>query len=131
MKPILSLVAGAALLWCSGAQAQTEIAPASMRGCGTISVPTASTVINAASVTLCPNSSQFPTAVIGSAFSIKVQGTSSDGVYICWLGGVCATVAELLGIGEGKTGGIRFLNFTLQPVTAIAKSGTGILYITW
>ena len=112
------------------ARADIAIVPPTLHGCGVIVLTAASTQIVAANVTLCPNSPPFPTAALGFPLAVKNQSTSAGYIVMCWLGGVCSTVGEVLAIGEGAMRGVQFLNLGPQPPTATAPFGA-TLWVEW
>jgi hypothetical protein len=67
-----------------------------MHGCGTIAVPTSSTAINSANITLCANAQVFPPGQLVVPLKVKVQALSPSAVYLCKQGGTCSTTGELV-----------------------------------
>jgi hypothetical protein len=108
-----------------------NIQPAPMHGCGTMAVPTSSTAINSANITLCINAQAFPGAQLVIPLKVKVQGLSPSAVYLCKQGGTCATTGEFLATGESVTVNLNSQNIGTQPPTIIGASGTAIVYLEW
>ena len=112
------------------ARADVAILPPTLHGCGIVTLTSASTPIVAANVTLCANSAPFPTGVMGFPMTAKNLATSGGIATVCWLGGLCGTVGEILAVGEGSQKGVQFLNVAVQPPTATAALGAS-LYVEW
>ncbi len=112
------------------ASAQTAIVPTNIHGCATMSVPTSSTQIIAANMTVGCGATMFPTGTIGSPLKVKVQGSSANPAIFCKGGGTCSTVGEYLAVGESVTSGIAF-NVGNQPPTIIGVGGSATVYLEW
>lgn len=115
------------------AMAQAVILPPAVSGQGTMSVGTTSTAVTTANLTLAPNSGSFPGKNLPTGYiRIKLQGTATANVTVCWLGGICtATNGEVLMPGESSTKGLQFLNLGAQTPTIISASGTQPVEVEW
>jgi hypothetical protein len=119
-------------LGTTAARAQpANIQPAPLHGCGTIAVPTSSTAINSATITLCANAQVFPPGQLVVPLKVKVQALSPSAVYLCKQGGTCSTTGELVVAGESVTTNLNAQNIATQPPTIIGVTGTAIVYLEW
>lgn len=106
------------------------IAPPALRGQGVLTASTSSAAVNAG-LSLAPNSGAFPTGALGGTIEIKVQFTSTTGVYVCWQGSTCtAAVGEYIAPGESDTKFLPNQNMTSHPPTVIATAAAAVV-VEW
>lgn len=107
-----------------------SIVPPALRGQGVFTASTSSAAVNSG-LSLAPNSGAFPTGTLGGTIEIKVQFTSTMGVYVCWQGGTCtAAVGEYIAPGESDTKFLPTQNMTSHPPTVIA-TGASAVVVEW
>jgi hypothetical protein len=127
-----SLFVVVALLFATGAYAQTQVYPPPLSGLGTITATTSSQSINTANVTVSTNSGAFPSANLPRGYlRLKVLQSQAAAVTVCWLGGTCSALAgEVIAIGEAVTKSISW-NIGTQPPTIISASGSVVVEVEW
>jgi hypothetical protein len=63
---------------------------------------------------------------------VKVQGSQTAMVAVCWLGGACTFASgEVIEVGESATKNLANTNFSTAPPTVIAQSGTVVISVQW
>lgn len=109
------------------------IVPPPLNGMGTLTlVASTSTPINSVNLVLAPNSPVFPAGTLPAALRIKVQSTSSTGVYTFWFGGPAVTTGggEYIAPGESQTKYLPAQVMAMQAPTVIS-TGTPQIEIEW
>lgn len=126
----------AALLLASGAWGQSTsrpiLIPPTLSGQGTQTATGSSATISAANVTPTGASGTFPLTALPTGYlTVKVLGSQTAMIAVCWLGGMCTFASgEVIEVGESVTRNVA-TTFNSSPPTVISQSGNVVFSVEW